>query len=236
MLNTLLESYVSDKIGLEIGGPSETTGGVIYIHAKSVDNLIFSKETLWSTHDTDYKYADGKTGKLIINDAVNITDVGDATYDFIFSSHSLEHIANPLKALHEWVRIVKDGGYLILVLPERSLTFDHNRSISSFSTLLQQYEKNVGEDCLDTLDEILENHDLSMDLAAGNMGQFTKRSFDNFNNRCLHHYVYSQDLLKEICTYLNCEFVYTVTHAIDIWFIMKKITDKDSKAAHLPSA
>lgn len=145
MLNTLLESYVTDKVGLEIGGPSESTGGVIYKHAKTVDNVIFSKETIWSTHDTEYKYADGKTGKLIINDAVDITDVDTATYDFIFASHSLEHIANPLKALHEWVRIVKDEGYIILVLPERSLTFDHNRSISSFSTLLQQYEKDVGE-------------------------------------------------------------------------------------------
>ena len=63
-----------------------------------------------------------------------------------------------------------------------------------------------------------------MDLAAGHMGQFTKRSYDNFNNRCLHHYVYSPDLLKEICRYLKCEFVYTVTHDINIWFILKKFT------------
>ena len=222
MLNALLENITANKVGLEIGGPSEATGEVIYKNAKSVDNVIFSKETVWSTHDTEYKYYDGKAGKLIINDAVNITDVLTATYDFIFSSHSLEHIANPLKALHEWVRIVKHGGHLILVLPEKTMTFDHNRSISSFSTLLSQYEKNVDEDCLDTVEEILENHDLTMDLAAGNMGQFTKRSFDNFNNRCLHHYVYSPDLLKEICNYLKCEFIYTITYGMHIWFIMKK--------------
>ena len=62
-----------------------------------------------------------------------------------------------------------------------------------------------------------------MDLAAGNLSEFTKRSLDNFNNRCLHHYVYSPDLLKEICKYFKCEFIYTITEKLNIWFIMKKI-------------
>jgi len=52
--------------------------------------------------------------------------------------------------------------------------------------------------------------------------QFTLRSLDNFNNRCLHHYVYNSDLLLELCNFLHCEFVYTVTLGLNIWFIMKK--------------
>jgi SAM-dependent methyltransferase len=41
-------------------------------------------------------------------------------YDFCFASHVLEHIANPLKALQGWIRIVKPGGHIILVLPEKN--------------------------------------------------------------------------------------------------------------------
>ena len=61
-----------------------------------------------------------------------------------------------------------------------------------------------------------------MDPGAGDFENFRNRSLDNFNNRCLHHFVYSQELLKEICSYLNCEFIYSVTQDINIWFIMKK--------------
>ena len=67
------------------------------------------------------------------------------------------------------------------------------------------------------------NHDLSMDPCAGDLGSFTKRSLDNFNNRCLHHYVYNDELLMEICKYFKCKFIYNETQGVDRWFIIKKI-------------
>lgn len=88
--------------------------------------------------------------------------------------------------------------------------------------LLSQYEKNVGEDDLSTLPEILANHDLSMDLPAGDLDHFTKRSLDNFNNRCMHHYVYNDELLMEICKYFKCTFTYMETQGLYRRFIMKK--------------
>lgn len=222
MLNHILSEIANGKLGVEIGGPSGT-GHVMYKHANSIDNVIFSKNTIWSNHNDVYNFYDGKTGKVIINDAVNISLVKNDCYDFCFSSHSLEHIANPLKAVSEWLRILKNGGYVIIIVPEKSVCFDHNRDYSKFSTLLSQYEKNVGEDDLSTLPEILMKHDLSMDPPAGDLGAFTKRSLDNINNRCLHHYVYNDELLMEICIYFNCEFIYNETQGLNRWFIMKKL-------------
>lgn len=221
MLNNFLSNITLNKIGVEIGGPS-STGDVLYQNAATIDNIIFSKNTIWSNHEDEYNYYHNKKGKVIIDDAVNITLVQNEYYDFCFSSHSLEHIANPLKAISEWLRIIKKDGYIIIIVPEKSVCFDHKRNYSRFSTLISQYEKNVGEDDLSTLPEILMNHDLSMDPAAGNLGEFTKRSLDNYNNRCLHHYVYNDELLHEICNYFNCEFVYKETRGIDRWFILKK--------------
>ncbi len=220
MLNNLLTQIAINKLGVEIGGPSGTAT-IIYENAIRIDNVIFSKDTVWSNHSDEYNYYYGKVGKVIINDAVNISLVDNQVYDFVFSSHSLEHIANPLKAIKEWLRILKKGGYVIIIVPEKSVCFDHKRNYSKFTTLLSQYEKNVGEDDLSTLPEILKNHDLSMDLPAGDLGSFTLRSLDNFNNRCLHHYVYSDDLLMEICNYFKCEFIYKETQGLDKWFIMK---------------
>ena len=225
MLADILTKITTNKRGVEIGDPSTQivyANNIIYKNAVNIDNVIFSKNTIWSNHTKEYNYYNGKTGNVIINDAVNISSVQDQTYDFCFASHCLEHIANPLKAINEWLRIIKNHGYLILILPEKSTCFDHKREYSKFSTLLSQYEKNVGEDDLTTLPEILEKHDLSMDLPAGNLAEFTKRSLDNFNNRCLHHYVYNPNLLMEICKYFKCQFIHTFTIGINIWFIIKK--------------
>lgn len=221
-LDNLLKEITSNKLGLEIGGPS-CTGRTIYENAKLLDNVIFSNNTVWSSHTAEYKYTNGKVGKVIINDATDISGVGTASYEFVFASHTLEHIANPIKALYEWIRVTEKDGHIILILPEKTQCFDHNRSITSFATLLKQYENQVDEHDLSTLPEILRLHDLSMDSPAGNFEQFTRRSLNNYDNRCLHHYVYSPDLLMEICNYVNCEFVYTHTDGLNIWFIMKKI-------------
>ena len=95
--------------------------------------FIFSKNTIWSNHETsEYRYYENKIGKVIINDAVNISDVNDNQYDFVFSSHTLEHIANPLKAIKEWLRITKKDGYIIIVVPEKSCCFDYKRNYSKF--------------------------------------------------------------------------------------------------------
>ena len=220
MLDGVLYMISDKKSGVEIGGPSNT-GRIVYQHATTIDNVIFSKDTIWSKHTDEYNYYENKKGKVIINDSVNIHLVENDRYDFCFSSHSLEHIANPLKAIREWLRIVKSGGFIVIVVPEKSQCFDHRRNYSSFTTLLAQYEKEVGEDDLSTLPEILQNHDLAMDPPAGDLGAFTKRSLDNFNNRCLHHYVYSDELLHDICNYFKCEFVYNETQGINRWFLMK---------------
>jgi len=211
----------TDKRGLEIGGPSQT-GIPLYEACRSMDNVIFSKNTIWSQHTDEYQYHRYKTGKVIIHDAVHMPSIESQSYDFVFSSHCLEHIANPLKAVHEWLRVLKNNGHLILIVPEKTQCFDHRRDRTPFQTLLTQYEKNVGEDDLTSLPEILAKHDLSMDPPAGTLEQFTQRSLRNYENRCLHHHVYSPELLHEICKYFKCEFVSTHTEGINIWFILKK--------------
>ena len=185
MLDTILYEITNKKLGVEIGGPSNDTGTIIYNNANSIDNVVFSNNTIWGNHTDVYNFSPDKTGKVIINDVVNMSSVENDCYDFCFSSHSLEHIANPLKAVSEWLRIIKNGGYIIIVVPEKSLCFDHRRDYSMFSTLLLQYEKNVGEDDLSTLSEILMKHDLIMDPPAGDLAAFTKRSLDNFNKKAI---------------------------------------------------
>lgn len=54
-------------------------------------------------------------------DANRITDYVSEQFDFVFSSHCLEHMKDPLAALQEWWQLVKPGGHLILVVPDEDL-------------------------------------------------------------------------------------------------------------------
>jgi SAM-dependent methyltransferase len=55
------------------------------------------------------------------SDATLMDGVGDESFATVYSSHCLEHIQDPLKALGNWWRILKPGGHLIVVVPHRDL-------------------------------------------------------------------------------------------------------------------
>jgi SAM-dependent methyltransferase len=67
-------------------------------------------------------------------DAQYMIGVPDEEYDFVYSSHTLEHLYDPLTALQNWWRILKPGGYLILFLPHRDL-FEKKRMLPSLYNL-----------------------------------------------------------------------------------------------------
>lgn len=57
--------------------------------------------------------------------------LADSTYDFVYSSHTLEHMTEVDIALKNWWRVLKRGGYLILYLPHRDL-YEKKTSLPSF--------------------------------------------------------------------------------------------------------
>jgi len=54
-------------------------------------------------------------------DAQLLEGVSDSEYDFVYSSHLLEHLPDVEKTLLNWWRVLKFNGFLILYLPHRDL-------------------------------------------------------------------------------------------------------------------
>ena len=77
-------------------------------------------------------------------DAQKMAGVPDNTYDFVYSSHCLEHMWDVPEALSNWVRILKPGGALYVVIPDyilyEKMTWpsrfngDHKQSFSNVIT------------------------------------------------------------------------------------------------------
>lgn len=43
------------------------------------------------------------------------------TFDFVASSHVIEHLPDPYSALREWMRVTKTGGRILVVVPDKDL-------------------------------------------------------------------------------------------------------------------
>ena len=53
-----------------------------------------------------------------VEDAIDLSIFGSQSMDFVYSSHLLEHIEDYPRALKEWWRLVKQGGYMVLYVPD----------------------------------------------------------------------------------------------------------------------
>ena len=58
---------------------------------------------------------------IVDGDAQYLQGVGDRSFDFVYASHILEHMRDPGKALLNWWRVLKPGGFLIVAVPDRDL-------------------------------------------------------------------------------------------------------------------
>jgi ADP-heptose:LPS heptosyltransferase/predicted SAM-dependent methyltransferase len=88
-------------LGLDIGcGPWK-----VFPHAIGLDGQAYAS-------------LDNK-GPNLVMDCRDLSLFADATFDYIFSSHFLEHVADPQAVLKNWWRKLKVGGVLILYLPHK---------------------------------------------------------------------------------------------------------------------
>jgi len=70
---------------------------------------------------------------LVNGDAMSMDGVADDSYDFVHSSHCLEHMRSPSRALSNWIRICKPGGYLVIMVPDEDL-YEQSVWPSTFNT------------------------------------------------------------------------------------------------------
>jgi len=203
--------------GLEIGGPSNIfslKGAMpIYLFAKKVDGVNFSNNTIWEGKIKDgahYNYYKNSYGFQYIAEGSDLSLINDNQFDFLLSSHSLEHIANPIKALNHWRRVLKEQGRLVLILPDSRFTFDQKRPITKLEHLIEDYNNNVGEEDDTHFNEVIDLHDLELDKALVSRDFLKERTLQNLSYRAVHHHVFNLELIKDLLSYtgFNVDFQY----------------------------
>lgn len=139
----LAHHYLDGLSGIEIGGSAHNP---------------FHLDTLNVDYTDDYSTV-FKQGEVEICGSYMKVDIvapgddlpfKDNSVDFVISSHVIEHFYDPIKAVKEWLRVVKPGGYVYIIAPHKERTFDRDRPRTALSELLER--------CQNPIDPAIDDH------------------------------------------------------------------------------
>jgi GT2 family glycosyltransferase len=83
------------------------------IHPKAVGVDIRPKGKMGVGYNSTYA-----SSADIEADVCDLKELKDSSVDGILAKHLLEHIIRPIPALKEWGRVLKDGGRLVIIVPD----------------------------------------------------------------------------------------------------------------------
>lgn len=134
--SVLAHKYLDGLAGIEIGGSAHNT---FYLNTLNVDYT--------DDYSTCFKQEEVRLcGSFMKVDIVAPGDdlpFKDNTVDFVINSHVIEHFYDPVKAIKEWLRVVKPGGYVFIIAPHKERTFDKDRPRTTLAEIIERHHNPI---------------------------------------------------------------------------------------------
>jgi SAM-dependent methyltransferase len=129
--------YLAGLRGIEIGASAHNR---YFLDAINVDRF--------GGTDTPYKHEERRlalhTAKVDVVAPGDELPFADGSFDFVFSSHVIEHFPDPIRALLEWIRVARR--YVVIVAPHRDRTFDSGRALTTADELIARHREGLRSD------------------------------------------------------------------------------------------
>lgn len=163
----------------------------------------------------------------IVSDAARLP-IRDGAFDFLLSSHMLEHHQDTIRTLDEWKRVLKPGGVMFLILPHHARTLDRHRAITSLQHHIDDYaqlgdredhshfeELQAGWSKLDDFEEMRAQFEKDWNMEMWDWAGRMK-------NGVIHFHVWSQNEMVDLFRHvgLSIEYVADVVPEIPVSFLV----------------
>ena len=141
--------------------PSRDQLGELFCKGKGLEigaGLVPTK----TAQGSSVRYADKRSDEELsayfgLNPAIRVESlagIGHEKFNFLIAHHVLEHSANVIETLVEWLRMLKEGGIFFLSLPNRHQTPDNLRLLTPPTHFLLDYSYQVNEDDYESREHI----------------------------------------------------------------------------------
>lgn len=179
----MAHKYLDGLEGIEIGAAEHNPFG---LKTKNVD-YSGSMDTVFKKGEVEMC---GKAcGVDIVAEGDNLP-MEDNSTDFVINSHVVEHFFDPIKALKEWYRVIRPGGYIYIICPQFDMDPTEHRPKTKLQEVIDRHEGRLKPE-----DVNMENgHTMSgvTGLPLNDRG---------------HWSVWDVNAFLEICNYLNYNVV-----------------------------
>ncbi len=141
-------------------------------------------------------------------DAERLSGLADGSQDFVIASHVIEHLANPLAMLVDIHRVLRTGGLLVLLVPDRHRTFDRNRDPTPLGHLVDEYERDVREvDDAHITEYVIATRDHGHETGAPSQlpDDLTAENIALHRRRSVHAHVWDVDEFRQVLDFISDE-------------------------------
>lgn len=140
--SALAHKLLDGLTGLEIGGSAHNAFGLDVLNVDYTNDM-----------NTVFKQGEIKMcGEAMPVDVVANGDnlpFPDRSFDFVISSHVIEHFFDPIKAIKEWIRVSRKYVYIICPQPY-ALESDQKKLITGMQELVQRHTGDIAPPPEDT--------------------------------------------------------------------------------------
>jgi SAM-dependent methyltransferase len=136
--------WVGGMKGIEIGGAAHNPFGLDTIN---VDRLHHNDPDFAHYAKEQFRLC-GEVMKVDVVAPGDCLPFEDKSFDFVISSHVIEHFFDPLAALKEWARVARK--YIYIICPHRdALPSDVAKPLTPLSEHIKRHEGNVKKKATD---------------------------------------------------------------------------------------
>ena len=159
----------------------------------------------------------------IVDDGECLQTIPDASQDFVIANHFLEHTEDPIGTLLNFFRVLREGGFLYMAIPDKRFTFDVDRPVTTLQHLIRDHAEGPAHSREAHYREWVRLVDKASGI-AGEEALYKERTEKNYS---IHFHVWRQQDMAELIAYMHTltdfEELEQVTLGWECIFVLRKI-------------
>lgn len=151
--------------------------------------------------------------------------IDDDAFDFVASSHVLEHTSNPPRQIQEWLRIVRSGGIVYMIVPDKRFCFDRRRELTPITHFVDEFESDVTSISLDHYRDYIVNTNEEDGLVRDTSDACIEKWHQQ--QRSIHAHTFTAESLRQFLDHFSARLSFQVVHfdadGLDIHAALRKL-------------